>query len=559
MPITPRFSLSQSGTHVHVDIRVPHVRVSTDSIQVALSSSSGDFKPPILGIGEQERENENDCLITTTLHFSSPPYILVLNFNPYEFHEMATESCASYEPTIENGTVRLSLRKKEAGLLWENLDLVGRMAQPKTISRQSAHTGQSLTSNWLKEVSTRNNPSDEESSAGKNVSSLPTSGSYGFMRMFNGIFADLNKDGLAREMLELQWDGESDDGMPCEEASLFARRRQERWRLEQERFDPDRWRQDINIYDDYVYQCALAMRPHWKMNPDPSTDDDISHKLADLELDEKKSEPFKTGVTQPRYFSEEEQLKLMGIPYPMLPTEMTMHHMDALLLGLWDILFAYVYDHLTTDGEPTVESSWTISTLSTSLSCLEEYSDAVMMQAERNEPIAAISLGVVSSFRRSLIYPYIRNLRFAEYCGKQVAEILEHGPRCIIRCLLQTRKILEESELYYLGNKLFLDPYLAWLQHDINQITDAIQKFRPVLLSCIGKIKRLSDLGLAKDESDDDSDGESSESFEESSQDEDESSTSSSQPSTGRPTVSDALLDHNLGKSCLSSIAKPIE
>ena len=42
----------------------------------------------------------------------------------------------------------------------------------------------------------------------------------------------------------------------------------------------------------------------------------------------------------------------------------------ALLLGLIDIIFAFVYDHITTLGESTVESSWTISKISATLSHL---------------------------------------------------------------------------------------------------------------------------------------------------------------------------------------------
>lgn len=41
------------------------------------------------------------------------------------------------------------------------------------------------------------------------------------------------------------------------------------------------------------------------------------------------------------------------------------------LLGLADVLFAYAYDHRTTGGDPTVESAWTVATLSPLLSWLE--------------------------------------------------------------------------------------------------------------------------------------------------------------------------------------------
>ena len=45
--------------------------------------------------------------------------------------------------------------------------------------------------------------------------------------------------------------------------------------------------------------------------------------------------------------------------------------MKPLYLGLVDLLFAYCYDHRTTEGEGNVESAWTMCKLSSTLSCLE--------------------------------------------------------------------------------------------------------------------------------------------------------------------------------------------
>jgi SHQ1 protein len=73
-----------------------------------------------------------------------------------------------------------------------------------------------------------------------------------------------------------------------------------------------------------------------------------------------------------------------------------------------------------------------------------------------------------STIRRSLIYPYIRNFSFSIYIWEQVVSIIQNtnydSIRVIIRCLLQVRNILNYSDLYYLGNKLYIDPYLIWIQ-----------------------------------------------------------------------------------------------
>ena len=612
MPITPRFVISQSESHVNIDIRVPHVRVSVDSIHVALSAAPSttilDNAASLLS-GHQDDNEEDEELhnttalaTTTTVHFSSPPYLLMLNFEPHQFHERAAEACATYEPTIEHGMVRLSLQKQVPGVMWNNLDLIGRMAQPKKSNHHplsssstttTLGTDKPATSQWLKEVTsfqtiTNQSVEDDDETDKPAISS----GSYGFLKMFGGIFADLNRDGLAREMLELPWDSNHDQEYRLQspqiddhDDDIWGRRRQERWRLEQSKFDKDRWLQDLDIdEDDYVYQCALAMKPHWMKQVDrhgtcSNTVEKLSQGIASLFLEPNIETPTTTGAPpQPTntYFTESETLKMHEIPYPILPKNISDASLDCLLLGLWDILFAYVYDHLTTDGERTVESAWTISTLSASLSCLEDYSDVVLTQSlnghdgedDKDHGHHRVSVAVISSFRRVLVYPYIRNLQFAQYCGSQVVDIFSQGPRCILRCLLQTRTILEESELYYLGNKLFLDPYLAWLQRDTDQIGDRIKQIQVPLQRCVDKMTSLQDLNFVaysdedivdeeEDESsedDDDSEGDDDDSEDDDSDTRSEDSSTEPARKPNQPSYSGELLDHNLGLSHCSSI-----
>jgi hypothetical protein len=138
--------------------------------------------------------------------------------------------------------------------------------------------------------------------------------------------------------------------------------------------------------------------------------------------------------------------------------------------GLLDILFAYVYDHLLTQGEATVESAWTISTLSCSLSWLDNSRGLTSSSDSQSGGVGDV---VTASLRRTVVYPYLRNLEFGIHVWNQVCEILQFpsdATKCVIRCLLQVRTILEQSELYYLGNKLYIDPYLAWLQRRTSPI-----------------------------------------------------------------------------------------
>jgi SHQ1 protein len=137
-----------------------------------------------------------------------------------------------------------------------------------------------------------------------------------------------------------------------------------------------------------------------------------------------------------------------------------------LLLGAVDILFAYVYDHLTTGGEPTVESAWTIAILSASLSWLDDGWEAEGGDEGGcdNGEESAVETVIRSSVRRSLVYPYLRNLDLALGCAKHVASILAGGPETMIRCFLQARAVLNKSDVHYMSNKLYVDPYVAWLQ-----------------------------------------------------------------------------------------------
>lgn len=576
MPITPQFRLSQSPTHVVVHISVPHVRVTAESIQVAIVDQ---------GDGDDGEE----------LHFASPPYLLVLRFGRrrraaphdddddddascYRFHESAAQACATYEPTIQNGTVRLSLPKASAGE-WKNLDLLGQWTMPQRPQQQSGGV------RWLQQVQDNNhkdavtrgamaNGCSLVDSAEEMVQEAPASScfanhrhagaGYGFLRQYHGIYADLTRDGLAKEMLEMPW-AEEEDAVWKTAATAAAyrdQRRPMRVAMEGQKFDVDRYLQDLEIRDDYVYQCAMDLQPHWRRQPPQNASspeaEALHNRLASMTINDNARE----NETRDSYFTSKERQKLVAIPYPLLPDSISNGQTLRLVAGLVDILFAYVYDHLTTMGDPTVESAWTISTLSATLAWLDDWLDDPQEKVANDTTTTArdliTSVGC-SCLRRSLVYPYIRNFDFGRHCLEQVQQIMGHGVRCVIRCLLQVRSILDCSELYYLGNKLWLDPYLAWLQRDAQQIESVLQEQSPNGWPLYSK----ADLGLdlveleerfmdgeengSNDSSDDDDSNDSSQG------EVDESSSSSSDDGADdrRHVVSDDLLDNNLGQSIL--------
>jgi protein SHQ1 len=496
MPITPRFTLSQTDEYIHIDISVPHVRVSTDSVQVVLTDGP------------------------SLLHFASPPYLLRLNFAPHIFAEQAEEGCATYQPTMRNGVIALQLRKAVAKY-WPHLDLVGNLILPlqprrrtTTSSRSGNHSESATSSNptWLREIISSSKSTfqledadahehdddiecndihnDKDKESGSDIHNRADTRrsrlGYGFLRMHHDIYTDLVRDGMAREMLLQTWDYndherpliaiDHDNDDDDWEDTVYCQRRLERHEQEYNAFSSQRYLQDQDMDDDYIYQCAMSMQPHWQMqdsavdntvnsNETSVESDDTIHSLIqgvnNLQVEESSKSTLSLSPSSSKireefnYFTADEHLQLTTIPYPLLPTQITREQHQSLIRVVLDLLFAYVYDHLTTQGDPTVESAWTVTTLSATLSCLEDW----------NQPNDQVSTVVYSSLRRALIYPYVRNVSFGMYVWQQVVRMIRQGGvRGIIRSLLQMRHLLDHSELYYLCNKVWVDPLLAWIQ-----------------------------------------------------------------------------------------------
>lgn len=145
----------------------------------------------------------------------------------------------------------------------------------------------------------------------------------------------------------------------------------------------------------------------------------------------------------------------------------------AVALFLVDVLHAYFYDLRTTDGEHTVESSWTIAKLAPSLSCLVRWTSA--------------EEALLAATRRSLVYPLYRNWDLTRAVVQDVGAALRKGQlllpsspvslKCppliklvsgrsaILHCLLDIRHIMNTGgEFRYLFSQLYFDDYCLWIQ-----------------------------------------------------------------------------------------------
>jgi len=403
-----------------------------------------------------------------------------------------------YNPEKNHGTLVVILRKEEENF-WQDLDLLGRLQHLTAQRRQEQQTtGTKMTTNPLikvidadcNEVEEENNYNGNEVSSSEVVKKLMSINQrgpiYGLFRHFSNVFRDYAREGLAHDMLECP---NPDEVYECAnegdepEQSEEQRRRRMRLQMENEKFDSNRYLSDLNIEEegDMIFDAAMIMVPHWIANASQNSDlDNITSRLANLAASD----------DQITFFSSEESHLLATFsPQSNIPVQLSAEQKRTAFLSLADILFAYAYDHRTTDGDSTVESSWTVMILSPSLAWLENY----------NPPYDRIEDVVRWNIRRSLIHPYLRSYTLARKVVEDVCLILKGGRRTVIRCLLQLHRIMEKSDSHYLFNKLYIDPLIGWVQRcEENEVQQFRREIEGILDNPGSLGKQCLDLDLVE-------------------------------------------------------------
>lgn len=131
------------------------------------------------------------------------------------------------------------------------------------------------------------------------------------------------------------------------------------------------------------------------------------------------------------------------------------------ILGLVDILFSYCYDKRTTLNESTVESSWTINKLSSTLSWFCTFKD--------------IEEVLKTSYRRALIYPIFRNFELCHKVKDDLVSLLKKGKKFTIKCLIEIHQLFNTSnDARYILNQLYIKDYLVFLQNCRNEEIDEL-------------------------------------------------------------------------------------
>lgn len=180
----------------------------------------------------------------------------------------------------------------------------------------------------------------------------------------------------------------------------------------------------------------------------------VDHYISDMVEDEEIQEliglkpPWKDCKERELEFTEEELdfLKdLVNVNYDLSPLQVTYCHN-----GLLEILYGYCYDRRTTYFEGTCGSGWTISKLCAGLSWFDGFTST--------------KEALISSFRRSLIYPLYRNFDLSQTIFEDVKQLLQLGEQYIIKCLIEIYSIFLNGEQYILNN-LFIKDYIVYIMH----------------------------------------------------------------------------------------------
>ena len=558
MPIVPRYNLTQTSTHVHIEVSIPHVRVSTSTLDLVIVDGTELhlYAPPtyLLKLSFPDRvvseDDVEDSLARAATTSTTSSVISVIEEAEEACIDNEEDTCSTslplketiqhvwtkedlpklqYNPEKNHGTLSVIIRKENEGI-WQDLDLLGRLQQPTKRQQAKKHVPAAAKSNnpLIKVTDTDDdNEKDKiENSISENVTTTtkledllsinqkrPT---YGLFQHYSNVIRDYAREGLAHEMLECPNPDEVYDQSPSANDSNDdnnnymteqQNRREIRIEMENEKFDTDRYLNDLCVEEegDMIFDAAMQMIPHWMKDADmkQSSNNELINNVTSQFSILSTSDGNHHNLS---FFTAQESHLLATLPSQsnIIPIQLTDEQKQSAFLSLTDILFAYVYDHRTTDGDPTVESSWTIMILSPSFSWLENY----------NPPYDTIADVIRWSIRRSLIYPYLRNYTLATKIVADVNRIIKGGRRTIIRCLLQLHEIMEKSESHYLFNKLYIDPLLGWIQQ-LEEVV--VQKFGKELEDVIGSNvlgKDTVGLGLVELESllyDDESTSSSSE------------------------------------------------
>lgn len=266
----------------------------------------------------------------TVFHFYVKPYFLRLTFKQ---SLRSDGDNSTYDP--EKHLVTIQARKQKDGEFFENLNMLTFLLSKPNIAKAEPPKKKPLI-----EVMDTSEPAPEDNSgndfmwdqnsqgAQQQQPSLQTEapGRYGFDRQYKGYFANYSLDMLS-DLVGIDYCGNPEEIDNPDTISVL--------KAVSEQFD-------VEYYaNDFVLDKDIKKLMAWK-----------SAKFADLQV--------KWTAT--------EQQQLMNLPKKELAF---LKHPKEIWISLVDIMCSYCYNHRATVGENNVESGWTLTKMSCTLSWLE--------------------------------------------------------------------------------------------------------------------------------------------------------------------------------------------
>jgi len=261
---------------------------------------------------------------------------------------------------------------------------------------------------------------------------------YGFKTKYLSLLSNLREE--ACEFLAL----DHHDPKLCSP----QKRRMFRIQMENKNFDASRYLGDLmEAPVDPLYAECMQYRPFWLDMWDKFSD--LKKSKSTLETEVVPATLKESAFELVGGFTDEERDMMSTIPIRGFESAASPSPADddmAAYLTLADVLYAYCYDCRLTQGDANVESAYSISRLSCSLSWLESW------QLSETEPTTP-GTAILFMLRRSLIYPYLRVWKLSRKVLADVAKLLLLGRKPVLKALLQVRRIFERTSTHYLLNR----------------------------------------------------------------------------------------------------------
>lgn len=418
--ITPKFKVTQDDKFVYVTIQIATLRFNAAGLEMV---------------------SEGNVFV-----FHLSPYYLRLRFP----HEVVDDERATAKYQASDESIHIQLPKLDEGKFFEDLDVptkllarVGDLKGADDLSQPEAVKQRPL----IEEVGEKKDGNEksedigaeggafnweiEQSSDGANTGLLSIK--YGFEDLYDSAIAVSISNG--NDINEL------DDP----ERTAADERVNERLRKEDLKFDPEYY------VSEYMIQGYAA--------PDDLEINGIKQLLSytppivkEYLRWYKKAED--KNAVMPIEFSEQEQEQMLKY----LPKkEYLISNPKRLYITILNLLFAYIFESIETEGAHNTETAWSIGKLTPQICCLDQ-----QLLPQNCTDASTIKAAIVTGLRRSLSYPLHRNYELSIKSWNFVYYILRGGKRLVSRCLLDIHEIFRYHDVYYVYNRILLDDLCSW-------------------------------------------------------------------------------------------------